>query len=126
MKTRLKHTDPLHPRYKRASEEKLEVWAASSDPSIAAAALKEVVRRVNALLDNQKEPLAVSVPSLPKPSKPVGERILGRGPGQPKKGNVRFTAHITPATKAQILSQQKPGMTLGQVIDSAFETTQKV
>lgn len=49
-----------------------------------------------------------------------------RGPGQPKKGNVRFTAHITPATHKQILSRQKPGMTLGQVIDSAFETTQKV
>lgn len=45
-----------------------------------------------------------------------------KGPGQPKKGNVRFTAHITPSTHKQILSQQKPGMTLGQVIDSAFKT----
>lgn len=51
-----------------------------------------------------------------------------KGPGQPKKGNVRFTAHITPATHKQILSRQKPGQTLGQVIDSAFQTepTQKV
>lgn len=49
-----------------------------------------------------------------------------RGPGQPKKGNVRFTAHITPATHKRILSRQKPGMTLGQVIDSAFEPTHKV
>ncbi len=45
-----------------------------------------------------------------------------RGPGQPKKGNVRFTAHITPATHKRILSRQKDGQTLGQVIDSAFTT----